>query len=287
MSRDLVFKSLEVERVEVDGDWIHQLIDPNLRDLPGPELAVHRALLWHLNDETGRCDPSHAALAADSGSSPATVKRALEGLREKGLWTWTGKARRTGRGRDGNSYELTVGETKRSDEPIDQGDHQQADQQINSDLTNRSNTDDQLVTLTKEQERNRKKNTGSPGRSGHAGAREGADGKDDHPPTLVSQVCSILQGGIDGLPENDLGLPWPNPKPTIVAQAIGKFESVESVEDDVIVTAARAAREIAQAQDRAPNISSLFAQQLEKQVRDSVRGQIHGSLAAAAVAVTA
>lgn len=50
-------------------------------------LKVGAALLHRLGAD-GRCDPSHATLADDSGASPRTVRRALNAFREVGLLRW-------------------------------------------------------------------------------------------------------------------------------------------------------------------------------------------------------
>lgn len=51
-------------------------------------VEVGRALLKRLGED-GRCDPSHATLAADAGCSPRTVAEALHRFREAGLLDWT------------------------------------------------------------------------------------------------------------------------------------------------------------------------------------------------------
>ena len=53
------------------------------------------ALLRRLGQD-GRCDPSHATLAADAAVSPRTVRRALAALAACGLVQWTRRLIRVG-----------------------------------------------------------------------------------------------------------------------------------------------------------------------------------------------
>jgi hypothetical protein len=135
---------------------------------------------------------------------------------------------------------------------------------------------------------NSQRNAGSPDRPSRARAREGSkgEGKDRRPPSsergeqhdeLTRRVCSILQGGVDSLDVNDHGRLWPGPKRELIARTLGPDPNPELAE-----RVARETREIVVSQDRAPNISGLFAQQLEKAHRAGVREQITGSLAEAA-----
>ena len=56
-------------------------------NLPADQANVARALLKRLGED-GRCDPSYATLAADSGTSPRTVGRAVKALRALKLLRW-------------------------------------------------------------------------------------------------------------------------------------------------------------------------------------------------------
>jgi DNA-binding MarR family transcriptional regulator len=59
------------------------------------EYFVCMALLKRLGPD-GRCDPSHATLATDSGESESTVKRALKAFQQCGLVTWARRLIRNG-----------------------------------------------------------------------------------------------------------------------------------------------------------------------------------------------
>lgn len=77
-----------------------------------------------------------------------------------------------------------------------------------------------------------------------------------NPNPLHLEVFSVLKGGVDSLSENDYGRPWPDPKR-------GELRRLTAGQDrDLCLTAAWEAREIVQAQDRAPNITALFGRKL-------------------------
>lgn len=80
-------------------------------------------------------------------------------------------------------------------------------------------------------------------------------------------MWSVLKGAVDDLPENDFGRPWPAPRSAAIAFAVARSEP------DLCLKAAREAREIVQAQNRAPNITSLFEKKLRdlSEVRNTVR----------------
>lgn len=86
-------------------------------------------------------------------------------------------------------------------------------------------------------------------------------------------MYSVLQGGVDSLDLNDFGRPWPSPNPSDIHRLVAAFD------DDLCLKAAWEAREIVQSQDRAPNITALFAKKLRELAE--VRGAIHSSLASA------
>jgi hypothetical protein len=75
------------------------------------ESYVAAALLKRLGQD-GRCDPSHATLAADSGESVSTVKRALAAFHDCGLVSWVRRLARDGwrAVQISNAYRLTLGE---------------------------------------------------------------------------------------------------------------------------------------------------------------------------------
>lgn len=88
--------------------------------------------------------------------------------------------------------------------------------------------------------------------------REGLNGHVDSPSLAVvhRQVWSVLKGAVDDLDDNDFGRPWPSPRGDVIARAVADHPA------DLCLRAARAAREITQAQDRAPNITALFEKKL-------------------------
>lgn len=96
---------------------------------------------------------------------------------------------------------------------------------------------------------------------------------------LHLEVWSVLQGGIDSLGDNDFGRPWPAPRGNAIARALTQHEP------DLVLLAAREAREIVQSQDRAPNITGLFEKKLrdlasEEAHREEVRETVRRELAA-------
>jgi hypothetical protein len=80
-------------------------------------------------------------------------------------------------------------------------------------------------------------------------------------------VWHHLTAGLATLSLNDHGHPWPNPRRDVIAQLLGEHD------DDLCIRAAREAREIVQSQDRAPNITALFAKKVAElaEVRSLVR----------------
>lgn len=91
-----------------------------------------------------------------------------------------------------------------------------------------------------------------------------------NPNPLHLEVFSILKGGVDSLSENDFGRPWPDPKRSrLRSLTAGKPR-------DLCLKAAWEAREIVQAQDRAPNITALFGRKLDAlhEVRGFIRREL-------------
>lgn len=98
---------------------------------------------------------------------------------------------------------------------------------------------------------------------------------------LHLRVYAILDGGIASLPANDYGRPWPLPNRATLRRLCAEHP------EDLCLKAAREAREIVQAQDRAPNITGLYEKKLrdlaaEQAERDGVRETIRESLGDAA-----
>ncbi len=76
------------------------------------ESFVGIALIRRLGQD-GRCDPSQATLAADSGESLSTVKRALKALAGLGMVAWVRRLVREGwrAVQTSNAYLLTLGKS--------------------------------------------------------------------------------------------------------------------------------------------------------------------------------
>jgi len=91
-----------------------------------------------------------------------------------------------------------------------------------------------------------------------------------HTATVQRDVWQILVGGLHSLSDNDYGRPWPYPQRGVLRRLLAEHDA------DLCIRAARAAREIVQSQDRAPNITALFAKKLTElaEVRDTVRGSL-------------
>ena len=85
--------------------------------------------------------------------------------------------------------------------------------------------------------------------------------------TVKREVWHHLTAGLAALSENDFGRPWPNPHRKRLAVLI------DGHDDDLCIQAAKQTREIVVAQDRAPNITGLYARKLEElaAVRTTVR----------------
>lgn len=90
--------------------------------------------------------------------------------------------------------------------------------------------------------------------------------------SVQSQVWHHLTAGLRALSDNDHGRPWPNPDRAALRRLIAEHDA------DLCIRAAREAREIVQSQDRAPNITALFAKKLAElaDVRSTVRESLEG-----------
>jgi len=109
----------------------------------------------------------------------------------------------------------------------------------------------------------------SPNRPATRGKGKGKD----YRPSVQHEVWSILLGGLHSLSLNDYGRPWPHPRRRVLAQLVAQHNA------DLCVRAAWEAREIVQAQDRAPNITALFEKKLRElaDVRAAVRGSLENA----------
>jgi hypothetical protein len=83
-------------------------------------------------------------------------------------------------------------------------------------------------------------------------------------------VWQILLGGLHALSHNDFDRPWPYPDRRRLAGLVASHD------DDLCLKAARETREIVVSQDRAPNVTGLYARKLTElaEVRNIVRGSI-------------
>jgi hypothetical protein len=88
--------------------------------------------------------------------------------------------------------------------------------------------------------------------------------------SLHREIWQILDGALAGLSDNDYGRQWPRPDGARIGRLIDEFDG------DLCRAAAKEAREIVQAQDKAPNITSLFAKKLTElaEVRAIVRREL-------------
>jgi hypothetical protein len=91
--------------------------------------------------------------------------------------------------------------------------------------------------------------------------------------SVQREVWHHLTEGLRWLSLNDFGNDWPLPRRDRLRELLTEFDH------DLCLKAARETREIVKAQDRAPNITSLF----EKKLRDlaEVRATVRRELAAA------
>jgi hypothetical protein len=99
--------------------------------------------------------------------------------------------------------------------------------------------------------------------------RDSEDFEEGKAKEVALRVCSVLQGGLDSLRDNDRGRPWPAPKLATITRLVAECDP--SLAESV----AREVREIVQSQDRAPNVTALFEQKLKAaQVARSLEGQV-------------
>lgn len=87
-----------------------------------------------------------------------------------------------------------------------------------------------------------------------------ANGRTSSPPDLAEEIRGILQRGIDGLTTDEIGR---SPTRTAIAAAL---EEHKPAREDALAVA-NEVRSIAQSQNRAPNIASLYAARLAQHAR--------------------
>jgi hypothetical protein len=88
--------------------------------------------------------------------------------------------------------------------------------------------------------------------------------------TIQREVWHHLTEALGWLSLNDHGRNWPLPRRDRLRTLLAGFDA------DLCIRAARETREIVKAQDRAPNITSLFEKKLRDlaEVRSTVRGEL-------------
>lgn len=94
-----------------------------------------------------------------------------------------------------------------------------------------------------------------------------------NPSVVLREVWAILEGGLASLDLNDYGRPWPPLRRSALLAICSRYD------DDLCLKAAQEAREIVQSQDRAPNITGLYAKKLAElaEVRSAVRDSIEAA----------
>lgn len=96
-----------------DEDTGFGMVPRHLRGrLTAYELAVYVALSWRANP-AGECYMRHVRIAQEAGCSIATARRALDGLKAKGILTWVSKGDRSC-----NIYRLEVWRSALSDQTL-------------------------------------------------------------------------------------------------------------------------------------------------------------------------
>lgn len=96
---------------------------------------------------------------------------------------------------------------------------------------------------------------------------------------LAEHVRGILERGVFSLSENDRGRPWPAPTRAAILRVLIEHDPDAALAERV----AWEAREIVQAQDRAPNVAGLYDRCLARALaeRRGIRAEIADSLASA------
>jgi hypothetical protein len=92
---------------------------------------------------------------------------------------------------------------------------------------------------------------------------------------LTSELFGVLDRGLYSLGDTRNGHSWPRPRKHAIQQL------VESYDEETCRQAAKEAREIVQSQDRAPNVTGLFAKKCADVAaeRESIRETVRRSLA--------
>lgn len=95
---------------------------------------------------------------------------------------------------------------------------------------------------------------------------------------FTSELFQLLDSGVASCSDTRNGRPWPRPR----KEGIRKL--VEQYGTDIALAAAKEAREIVQSQDRAPNVTNLFAKKCadvaaERAERESIRDTVRREFA--------
>lgn len=96
-------------------------------------------------------------------------------------------------------------------------------------------------------------------------------------PTLTAftrELFRLLDSGVASVSDMRNGRPWPRPRIEGVRKLIEQFD------EEICRQAAKEAREIVQSQDRAPNVTNLFAKKCAdiEAERESIRAEIRRAL---------
>jgi hypothetical protein len=92
---------------------------------------------------------------------------------------------------------------------------------------------------------------------------------------FTRSLFQLLDSGVASVSDTRSGRPWPRPRIDVIRKLVEQYGT------DVALTAAKEAREIVQSQDRAPNVTGLFAKKCVDVAaeRESVRDEIRRALA--------
>jgi hypothetical protein len=109
--------------------------------------------------------------------------------------------------------------------------------------------------------------------------REGLNNGSDSPSLsfFTRQLFQLLDSGVASVSDTRNGLPWPRPRIEGIRRLVEQYGA------DVALSAAKEAREIVQSQDRAPNVTGLFAKKCadiaaeRMAVRDQARQSVEGA----------
>ncbi|MFN8164502.1 MAG: helix-turn-helix domain-containing protein [Solirubrobacterales bacterium] len=228
---------------------------------------------------TGRCEPGLMTVAGNVCRGKRETSRALNELAQQGLI----KRRGRGPGRTAETQLLGREDTRPTScqEPRPTTD-QRVVQRATGPEEMRPATPKRCgprhprdaAHRTQNNQGNDQRNEESPEVHRRVRGREGDQEEGNQVSPLVKEVWSMLQGGVDGLQENDLGGLWPRPRLADIAEALAQCRP----EPDLALRVASEVREIVQAQGRAPNVSGLYAKKLRRAKAEEARRIIRDSL---------